>query len=60
MRMKLHKKLDSDTMEMVDVSNWGKKIEAPKVTIDVSIWSDKRRECKQQTLLECKRTFLGH
>ena len=46
MRMDLHKKLDSNTMEIIDIRNWGKIVKALRVTVDVAIWSGKRRECK--------------
>lgn len=60
MRMELHKKLNSDTMEIIDVNNWGKTPKAPRVTVDVATWSDKGKECKQRALLECERKFFGN
>ena len=47
MRMELHKKLNSDTMKMIDVSKWEKTTKAPRVRVYVTTWSDKGRKCKK-------------
>ena len=60
MRLELQKKLNSNTMEMIDVNNWEKISNVSRVTLDVATLSYKVKECKQRALLECERRFLGN